>query len=421
MARRERAEAGGHREALERQERAAVAAVAVVDARAGERGVDRLLGVALQRVRIGGERGSGERGDEARPQRARVADEQAEPRPGGEIGRIGGIVRVGWRSGELLEAGLARGRARVEGVREIEAGLGEPRERWVHAGTMPRHARPGILSPVPARLHHERIARGGAAPATWLLLTHGIYGAGGNWRAIARKLVEARPDWGVVLVDLRQHGRSEAGEPPHTLDAAAEDLRALAAELGGIDALAGHSFGGKVVLAARARAPVRQTWMLDASPSARPGALADRSNSVIAVLELMERLPRAWARREDFVAAVTAAGHALPLAQWLAMNLVAADGGGLTLRLELAALREMLADYFARDLWAEAFAPGGGALEVVIADRSSALSVDDRARLERAPAHVRAHHVDAGHWLHIEAQAAVIDLFAAHLPRAGDS
>jgi pimeloyl-ACP methyl ester carboxylesterase len=278
---------------------------------------------------------------------------------------------------------------------------------------------------VPARLHHDRITPGGAAPAAWLLLTHGIYGAGANWRTIARRLVERRPDWGVVLVDLRGHGRSEAGAPPHTLDAAAGDLLALAGELGGesvrIAAMAGHSFGGKVVLAARARAPVRQTWLLDASPSARPDALADRTNSVVAVLELMERLPRIWARREDFVAAVMAAGHEAGLAQWLAMNVVPAAGSGLALRLDLELVRAMLADYFARDLWAAALDPAGGALEIVIAERSSTLDAADRARLERAPPHVHAHRVDAGHWLHIEAPATLIDLFAAHLPPAGDS
>jgi pimeloyl-ACP methyl ester carboxylesterase len=137
----------------------------------------------------------------------------------------------------------------------------------------------------------------------------------------------------------------------------------------------------------------------------------------VAVLELMERLPRTWARRDDFTAAVTAAGHAPALAQWLAMNVVAGPGGALELRLDLPALRAMLADYFARDLWAEVMDPAGGALEIVIAERSQALDAADRARLERAPAHVHVHRVDAGHWLHIEAPAAVIELFAAHLPR----
>jgi len=267
---------------------------------------------------------------------------------------------------------------------------------------------------VPARLHHERIARAGASPERWLLVTHGIYGAGSNWRGIARKLHERRPEWGVVLVDLRQHGRSEPGEPPHTLAACAEDLRALADELG-IAALAGHSFGGKVVLAARTLVHPQQTWVLDASPSARPGALSDPGNTVVRVLELMERLPRTWPRREDFVAAVVADGHDAALAQWLAMNVVPDDSGALALRLDLAALRELLADYYARDLWAELAAPDG-AVEIVIADRSSALDAADRARLAHMPAHVHAHHIAAGHWLHIEAPGEVVELIAARLP-----
>src|SRR5262249_44189189 len=189
---------------------------------------------------------------------------------------------------------------------------------------------------VPARLHHERIARSETTPSRWLALTHGIYGAGSNWRGIARKLNERRPEWGVVLVDLRQHGRSEPGAPPHTIAACADDLRALCGELGGVEAIAGHSFGGKVALATRPLVAPRQTWVLDASPSARPGAAADTSiprgalppapsaepvgspppvsspsssNTVMQVLELMERAPRGWARREDFVASVVRAGH----------------------------------------------------------------------------------------------------------------
>jgi pimeloyl-ACP methyl ester carboxylesterase len=261
-----------------------------------------------------------------------------------------------------------------------------------------------------ATLYQERIARG--TPARWLLLTHGIYGAGSNWRGIARKLVERRPEWGVVLVDLRQHGRSEAGDPPHTLQAAAEDLRPL---LPDVAAIAGHSFGGKVVLAARAFAPptLLQTWMFDSSPSARQ----PEDSSVLRVLELMERLPRTWVKRDDFVATVTAEGHALALAQWLAMNIVPDAHGTLTLRLDLAAIRALLDSYFETDLWDVAFDPAlPGTVEVVIARRSNTLSAADRARLQTAPPHVHANIVDADHWLHIEAPGAVVDLLANHLP-----
>jgi len=270
---------------------------------------------------------------------------------------------------------------------------------------------------VPARLHRELI---GTSPERWLLVTHGIYGSGANWRGIARKLHERRPEWGVVLVDLRQHGRSDPGEPPHTLAACAADLRALFDELPGIAVTAGHSFGGKVVLQTRALAPpaLRQTWVLDASPSARPGAETDPNNSVTRVLELMERLPKTWPKRDDFVAAVTGAGEALPLAQWLAMNIVP-EGDHHALRLDLAALRTMLHDYYAQDLWEVAFDPAlPGELRFVIAEQSSTLSDDDRARLATAPPHVHVHRVDAGHWLHIEAPANVVELLAQHLPTA---
>jgi len=274
--------------------------------------------------------------------------------------------------------------------------------------------RPWHNAAVAARLYHERIARSDRTPERWLALTHGIYGAGSNWRSIARKINERRPEWGVVLVDLRQHGRSEPGEPPHTLAACAEDLRGLVAEIGDVAAVAGHSFGGKVVLAARARLAAAQTWVLDASPSRRSAALSDPSNTVLRVLALMERAPRGWARREDFVAAVVRDGHDEGLGRWLAMSLQPEPSGTLALRFDFTALREMLADYYATDLWDVLEAPGGD-VEVVVATRSATLSAADRGRLATAPRHVHVHEVDADHWLHIEAPAAIVDLFATRL------
>lgn len=268
---------------------------------------------------------------------------------------------------------------------------------------------------MPARLYRETI---GSNAERHLVITHGIYGAGGNWRSVARKIHERRPDWGIVLVDLRGHGRSEPGEPPHTLAACAEDLRALFDEIPNLEAIAGHSFGGKVALATRAIAPstLRQTWMLDSSPSARPGAEADPKNSVTRVLNLMTRLPKTWAKRDDFITAATEAGEALPLAQWLAMNVVA-DDGAFTLRLDLEAVRAMLHDYYKQDLWHVAFDPAlPGDLHVVIAEQSSTLADEDRARLAAAPPHVHVHRIDAGHWLHIEAPANVVDLLSSGLP-----
>src|SRR5262245_2667251 len=98
-------------------------------------------------------------------------------------------------------------------------------------------------------LSHERIRAAGAEPTRWMLVLPGVFGAGRNWSTVARKVVAARPEWGAVLVDLRQHGASQGFPPPHTLAACADDLRRLvAAESLQADALLGHSFGGKVGL-----------------------------------------------------------------------------------------------------------------------------------------------------------------------------
>lgn len=289
-----------------------------------------------------------------------------------------------------------------------------------------------------ARLHYELIA--GDAPRTWLLITHGIYGSGGNWRSIARKITRARPELGCVLVDLRNHGRSESSPPPHDLSACADDvgelIDALAAEGKQVHAAAGHSFGGKVVAMLRHRRgehahveSVQQWWMLDSSPSARPDAATDPNNQVRDVLEAMEALPPILPSRAAFEEALLAAGQPRSLAQWLALNLEpvstpgpneaneAAGGSSsssaaVRLRLPLPAIREMLGHYYVTDLWDSLRDPSGGEVHVVVATKSSTLSPADRAALAAAPPHMKTHEIDAGHWLHIEAADAVVTLLA---------
>jgi pimeloyl-ACP methyl ester carboxylesterase len=287
---------------------------------------------------------------------------------------------------------------------------------------------------VTAQLHFETVVPT-ATPKAWLLVTHGIYGSGGNWRSIARKLVDRRPGWGAVLVDLRGHGRSPSGDPPHTVEACARDLRALderlAAEGRPARVALGHSFGGKVVLALRrltahgagtSASPMDllQTWVLDATPSARPEALHAPDNDVRRILELLERQPARLARREELIDAVIAAGHAPEVGQWLAMNLEPTDGG-FRFRFDLAVIRGLLEDYYKVDLWkAVEDASMPGELHVVIAGRAATVSHDDRVRLAAHQQHTGLTSVhlvpEAGHWLHIDAPDQVVELLAGALP-----
>jgi pimeloyl-ACP methyl ester carboxylesterase len=137
-------------------------------------------------------------------------------------------------------------------------------------------------------------------------------------------------------------------------------------------------------------------------------------NSVTRVLDLLDRLPKQWPKRDDFTAAVTAEGHPLPLAQWLAMNVVP-DGDHYVLRLDPVQLRALLDSYYATDLWDALLDPEGGDMHVVIAERSNTIDEAARERLAQAPTHVHVHRVAADHWLHIEAPDAVVALLAAHL------
>ncbi len=272
--------------------------------------------------------------------------------------------------------------------------------------------------------YHQLVQAGGSDPSRWMLVLHGIYGAGANWRTFARKLTEAQPDLGCVLVDLRKHGRSQEAAPPHTVAAAAADLieleGALAVQRRPVVAVCGHSFGGKVALqyAADRGSILESAWILDASPSPRPGAFDDPDNTVADVLRLLESLPRQYSTRDDFVARIVEAGHPKMLGTWLAMNLEPEDRH-YDLRLDLTAIRALLADYYATDLWPVVEAPPTD-LHFVAAGRSTALSADDRARLRAlASDRVHLHEIPtASHWLHIDSLPQLLSLFGdTHAPK----
>jgi len=267
--------------------------------------------------------------------------------------------------------------------------------------------------------HHALVSAPDADPSRWMLVLHGILGSGANFRSFARRLAAASPDWGFVLVDLRVHGQSLDAPPPHTIAAAAADLVRLGDRLGRpIAGVMGHSFGGKVALAytaARARDPLEQVWVLDASPGTR----CEGEGATERVLRMLRALPQPLPSRERFLEIVAAHGHPPAIGEWLAMNVRRADDG-LRFRLDLDAIAALLDDYFAVDLWpALERADGTRALHVVVAERSSALDREDRVRLHAAAAReprVVPHLVaGAGHWVHVDAPDALFAMVSAAL------
>lgn len=268
-------------------------------------------------------------------------------------------------------------------------------------------------------LAHQLVGDAGAR--RWIAVAHGILGSGKNWRSFARKLSE-RIGWGAVLIDLRMHGESQDLEGPHTIDAAAADVIELVAALRDrgrqVAALLGHSFGGKVITAARPGIDdLEALWLIDSSPTARPGAMeADERPAAVTALEALEAIERRFDSRDQFVAALGERGLAAPVARWLALNLVR-DGDDFVLGIDLAAIRALLADYFARDTWPELEA-GAPVIDAAIAGRQSALDAGDLGRLEalERAGKVRLHRFDdAGHWIHVDAPGALLDAVASGL------
>ncbi len=267
-------------------------------------------------------------------------------------------------------------------------------------------------------LAHSIVTAGAAQPDRNMLFLHGILGTRANWRGIARRFVQARPDWGAVLVDLREHGESLGLQAPHTLRAAADDVLELEDRLGvPIGGALGHSFGGKVVLEwlqSRGGVPT-EAWIVDSSPSALPRQARDRATAE--VLRTLEGLPRRWASRQAFVDAVVGAGQPEAIAQWLAQNLRKTEDGQREFGPTLGVIRELVEDYANTDLWGVVESlPPEHSLDIVIGGRSLAFSDEDRTRVFQVAGRnprVSAHVVeDAGHWVHVDAPEALLALLS---------
>jgi pimeloyl-ACP methyl ester carboxylesterase len=261
-----------------------------------------------------------------------------------------------------------------------------------------------------ATVTHAIVTADGAQPNRTMLFLHGIFGTGGNWRTFARRFVAARPEWAAVLVDLRMHGASQGFAPPHTVATTAADLDALDAVLPyPVRGVVGHSFGGKVALAYidRHARNLSEAWILDSMPGTREHARG--SESTMRALEVMAALPNEpFPSRNAFVQKLVDEGIARSVAQWLAMNLRAEARGVYRLRLDLAANRSQIEDYFALDLWRVIErAPDNLALHIVIGGQSGVFDANDRARVERLanerPQHLYVHVLEkAGHWVHVD-------------------
>lgn len=250
-------------------------------------------------------------------------------------------------------------------------------------------------------------------------MLHGALGSGTNLRSLATKLAKERPEYRFCLVDLRHHGDSQGAPPPNTLEACAADLAALIGEVGQEpDVIAGHSFGGKTALMFAKLFPGRakQLWVLDSNPGTQEPSAA---NEVIRVIGAVRATTTPAQDRAHVIAELAAQGLSSGTANWLATNLQR-QPAGFEWRFNLDAIYELMLDYFRVDLWPVLESGAGGSdYRVVVAERSDRWQPENRARLEalvESSPTAKLHVVpNAGHWLHVDNPAFLLELMAKDL------
>ena len=249
-------------------------------------------------------------------------------------------------------------------------------------------------------------------------MLHGIFGSGRNWAGVARGFVTHHSDWGVILVDIRGHGRSAALDPPHTLAAAAQDLHHLANSLGiTIDSVLGHSFGGKVALQYATDPPpsLRHLWVVDATPRAHPpnGPGWD-------MLTTIRRLPAHWPSRQALIDALTDQGYGTPTTTWMASNLVPKDDG-YTWRFSIDTIEALLTDFFNTDFWPLVENPPNNChIHFIKAAKSDVITQHDTRRITAAAdvnstttstnCRISLHTLPGGHMLNVDSPGLIIDI-----------
>ena len=248
----------------------------------------------------------------------------------------------------------------------------------------------------PLPLHYRTVGDSG----DWVLLLHGLFGAGDNLGALARALADG---FRVVQVDLRNHGRS-----PHsaamTFAAMAADIALLQDTLGiGSSHVVGHSLGGRVAmqLALHHAARVRRLVVADIAPV----AYAPHHTQILAGLEGLDLATVSSRGGAD--AQLAQSIPELAVRQFLLKSLYQVSGGNVDAgkwrwRFNLPALRACYADITV----AQDGAPFAGPTLFVRGGLSDYILPAYESIIQRLFPHCAIETIaGAGHWLHGEKPA----------------
>ncbi|KAH7512191.1 hypothetical protein FEM48_Zijuj12G0064200 [Ziziphus jujuba var. spinosa] len=301
---------------------------------------------------------------------------------------------------------------------------------------------------------------------------HGLLGSGRNWRSFSRHLLPLlsnSSDWRMVLVDLRNHGKSaeiEGLSPPHDLTNAAQDLANLVKSQGWAwpDVVIGHSLGGKVTLqfaescarghygeSAALPKQIRnneddeQLWVLDSVPGEVKTESSD--GEVEKVLQTLQGLPLivpsrkvqanltfvllrnitglvAWHLKPKIASRwlvnhMMGLGFSKSLSDWIGSNLKK-SGDQETWAFNLDGAVQMFNSYREMSYWTLLeHPPKGMEIDIVRAEKSDRWDPETVQRLESLASREQgdfegkvAFHIlpEAGHWVHVDNPKGLLEI-----------
>ncbi|CAL8170325.1 unnamed protein product [Prunus armeniaca] len=266
---------------------------------------------------------------------------------------------------------------------------------------------------------------------------HGLLGSARNWRSFSRALLSnlSNPSgWRLVLVDLRNHGRSaeiEGLNPPHDLVNAAQDLAHLVKSQGWPwpDVVLGHSMGGKVALqfaescarghyGGSAKFP-KQLWVLDSFPGE---VIRENSDGEVEkVLQTLQSLPSSVPSRKWLMNHLTELGFSKSLSHWIGSNLKK-HGDHETWAFDLDVAVQMFNSYQEKSYWPLLeHPPKNMEIAVVRGENSDRWDAEDIEQLESlanregdgSEGKVSVHVLpESGHWVHVDNPKGLLEIVA---------
>ena len=236
-----------------------------------------------------------------------------------------------------------------------------------------------------------------------VVILHGLFGSRRNWLTLARQLsATAR----VLVVDLRNHGDSPHAPTMYWAELAEDMLHVL--DRAGVEQalMAGHSMGGKVAMTFASRFPARTTALLvlDIAPVTYPNRFGE-------IFAALRSLPVSeMSSRQQADAALAESIQDRPLRQFLLHNLVRA-GQGFRWRMNLSVLEHEMEEISGFPA-ITAPSPFAGPVRFLAGDRSGYMEPPHLEAIHALYPQAEVHTIaNAGHWVHAEQPAAVLEYF----------